>query len=245
VAGGADDDIEVLVANNAGGTVTRYTLDVDPMSVRSSSVLLRRGMDFPDGVAVSADGGWIAVSNHDAHTVMLYRRSSSLHEDSKPDCILRGVSYPHGIGFTADDRHLFVADTSGPYIHVFAQDAQTWRGVQYPAQSVRVIEEDVFRQHPRSDQGDGGTKGIDLDCDGHVLAVTSVYQPLAFFDVGAILDRSVAPCDHDRQLNYELDVVQEGARRAKARKDALARSRSLRLTKPLRSIHGAWSRIRR
>jgi hypothetical protein len=39
-----------------------------------------------------------------------------------------------------------------------SRDGQTWRGVQYPAVSVRVMEEDVFRQHPRFDQGDGGSK---------------------------------------------------------------------------------------
>jgi hypothetical protein len=106
------------------------------------------------------------------------------------------------------------------------------------------MEEDVFRQHPRFDQGDGGAKGIDLDRDGRVLAVTSVYQPLAFFDAAAILARSTGHCDHAREVTYELDVVEEHTRKVKARVHALEGSRSFRVTKPLRSLNATWSRIR-
>jgi hypothetical protein len=243
VAGGAHD-VEVLVANNSGDTITAHTVDRDPIAVTSSNVLLSRGLDYPDGLAVSADGEWIAVSNRAAHIVMLYQRSSSLDEDSEPGCILRGVSYPHGICFSPDGRHLFVAGTGRPYVHVFARDGQMWRGVQYPAVSVRVMQEDVFRQHPRFDQGDAGSKGIDLDRDGHVLAVTSAYQPLAFFEVAAILDRSTGQCDPARHVSYELDVADEQARKFKTRVEALEGSRSFRMTKPLRSLNAAWSRIR-
>lgn len=245
VTRGGDGDMEVLVANNSGDTITTHTLESDPIAVKSSNVLLRRGMHYPDGLAVSSDGVWIAVSNHAAHIVMLYQRSSSLHEDSRPDCILRGVCYPHGICFSPDGRHLFVAGTGAPYVHVFTRDAQMWRGVQYPALSVRVMEEDVFREHPRFDQGDGGTKGIDLDRDAQVLAVTSTYQPLAFFDVAAILDRSTGQRDHAPQVEYELDVVEEQVRKVNTRVGALEGSRSFRVTKPLRSLNAAWSRIRR
>jgi hypothetical protein len=244
VTGGAHGDVEVLVANNSSDTITAHTLDSDPIAVTSSTVLLRRGMNYPDGLAVSPDGEWIAVSNHAAHVVMLYPRSSSLQEDSEPGCILRGVRYPHGIRFSPDGRHLFVAGTGSPHVYVFAQDGQVWRGVQYPAVSVRIMQEEVFRQHPRFDQGDGGSKGIDLDRDGHVLAVTSAYQPLAFFEVAAILDRSNGPCDHARRVSYELDVVEEQTRKVKTRIEALRRSRSFRMTKPLRSLNAAWSRIR-
>ena len=244
VAGGAHGDVEVLVANNFGDTITAHTLDSDPIAVTSSNVLLSRGLHYPDGLAVSADGEWIAVSNHAAHIVMLYQRSSALHEDSEPGCILRGVCYPHGLRFSPDGRRLFVAGTGRPYVHVFARDGQMWRGVQYPAVSVRVMQEHVFRQHPRYDQGDAGSKGIDLDPDGDVLAVTSTYQPLAFFEVAAMLDRSTGQCDHARHVTYELDVAEEQARKVKTRVEALERSRSFRMTKPLRSLNAAWSRIR-
>jgi DNA-binding beta-propeller fold protein YncE len=244
VAGGADGDVEVLVANNSGHAITAHKLDSDPIAVRSSNVLMRRRIDYPDGLAVSADGEWVAVSNHAAHIVILYQRSSSLHEDSEPGCVLRGVSYPHGVRFSPDGRHLFVAGSGGPYVHVFTRDDQMWRGVQHPAVSVRVMKEHVFRQHPRFHLGDGGSKGIDLDRDGRVLAVTSAYQPLAFFDVAAILDRSTGQCDRARQVSYELDVVELQARKFKTRIEALERSRSFRMTKPLRSLNAAWSRIR-
>jgi hypothetical protein len=74
--------------------------------------------------------------------------------------------------------------------------------------------------------------------------VTSAYQPLAFFEVAAILDRSNGQCDHARHVSYELDVVEEQTRKVRTRVEALRRSRSFRMTKPRRSLNAAWSRIR-
>lgn len=245
IATGADGGTEVLVCNNHGNTITRHSLDDVSLAVTSSNVLLRRWLSFPDGIALAADGAWIAVSNHHAHIVTLYEPWESLHEDADPDCILRGVSYPHGVRFSADARHIFVADCGGPYVHVFGRDGQTWRGVQYPNLSVRVMDDDVFQQHPRCNLGDGGPKGIDIDRRGHVLAVTSEYQRLAFFDLSAILERSTGRCpDSARQLSYELEVL-ERTRVLEAHIAALKRSMSFRLTTPLRALKATWLKTRR
>jgi DNA-binding beta-propeller fold protein YncE len=245
VAGDPDGGIEVLICNNSGNTITRHTLHDDPLAVTTSDVLLHRWLDVPDGVAVSADDQWIAVSNHSTHTVMLYERSSSLHESSDPDGILRGASYPHGLRFSADARHLFVADAGRPYVHVYARDGEAWRGVQHPAASLRVMDDDVFQLGLRTGPEHGGPKGIDIDRHGHVLAMTSVCQPLAFFDVSAILDRNTGRCrDHALQMSYELEILEQ-ARVAEARIAALEGSKSFRMTKPLRRLKATLSRRRR
>ncbi len=147
--------------------------------------------------------------------------------------------HPHGLRFSADSRSLFVADAATPYVHVYARSGATWRGVHLqPAHSVTVIDDDLFQ----SGLGPGrcGPKGVDIDRSGRVLAVTCEYQPLAFFDVSAILDHNAGlPADHTRQLRYELSMM-EHERAVEARHQARVASivggRSYRLTKPLRSL---------
>jgi hypothetical protein len=244
IAGDADGGIEVLICNNAGETVTRHTLQDDPLAVTTSDVLLRRSLAVPDGVTVSRDNRWIAISNHDAHIVMLYKRSSSLHESSAPDGILRGTSYPHGLCFSADARHLFAADAGMPYVHVYAREGQSWKGLQYPAASLRVMDDEVF-QRGRYGPQEGGPKGLDIDRDGNVLAVTSEHQPLAFFDVSAMLEHCTGRCgDHALRVIYELEIVEQ-ARAAEAHIAALEGSRSFRWTRPLRRLKAIWLRLRR
>ena len=245
IATGVDGGTEVLVCNNHGNTITRHSLDDESRAVTRSNVLLRRWLSFPDGISLTAEGTWIAVSNHHARVVTLFERSESLHEDADPDCILRGVSYPHGVCFSADGRHVVVADCAGPFVHVFERDGHPWRGVQYPNLSVRVMDDAVFQLHPRCNLGDGGPKGIDIDRHGRVLAVSSEYQQLAFFDLAAIFERSAGRCpDRARQLSYELEVL-ERERVLEAHVAALKRSMSFRFTAPLRRAKAAWLTARR
>ena len=244
VAGGAGGRTDIIVCNNDAHTLTRHTLAADARSVTSNRLLLRRLINFPDGVGLTDDGTWIAVSNHQAHVVGLYEQPESLHDDSEPDCVLRGVLYPHGVRFGPGARHVVVADCSAPFVHVFEPDGPTWRGVRYPVGSFRVMDDAVFRLHPRHRLGDGGPKGIDIDRGRHVLAVVAEYQPLAFFDLAAILDDDARPSfDDDRRLQYELDIL-ERTRALEAHVAALKRSVSFRLTRPLRSLKAAWLRMR-
>jgi hypothetical protein len=229
VADADDGGTEVLVCNNAGHTVTRHLLRSrsDPV-VLSSEVLLRRWLEVPDGVTTSPDGHWLAVSNHGAQMVMLYERSPALHEASDPTGLLRGVSYPHGMRFSGDGLHLFVADAGAPFVHLFARQGPSWTGVQHPTVSLRVMDDDTF-QRGRYNDREGGPKGLDLDQSGRVLAVTSEFQPLAFFDVEAILTGSSDPA---RRVAFELDVLagvqQNAAELTRTRRTAdLAEDRAL------------------
>ena len=249
----ARGDIEVLVCNNDGDTITRHVVHDDGAArgVTANEVSVRQGLSFPDGVAGSA--AWIAVSNLRARRVMLYARSS-LNEKSDPDGILRGASHPHGIRFSADGDALFVADSDSPYVHVYLSDGDTWRGVQsHPVDSVWVLGEDAYeRGLGLAPLNQPGPKGIDIDRRGRVLAVTCESQPLAFFDVATILERSRRLIDdHARQMSYEL-WIQEQDRLADARGKAsleariarLTGSKSFHITKPLRALKDTWLRMR-
>ncbi len=180
-----EDVGEVLICNNYGHTVTRHLLDrAAGGAIRNSEILLHKYLNIPDGVSVSPDRRWIAVSNHTTHNVLLYENSPALNSDAKPDGILRCVQYPHGLRFSADGRHLFVADAGAPYLHIYTQDSDQWRGVHHPVATMRIMDEAVF-QRGRHNPEEGGPKGLDIDASSKILVVTSECQPLAFFDVPA------------------------------------------------------------
>lgn len=210
---------EILVCNNSGHNITRHVLDrAAGYATLAGEVLLEKRLDIPDGIAVCPDRRWIAVSNHNGHCVMLYENLPGRSPQADPDGLLRGLHAPHGLRFGADGRSLFVADAGAPYVHLYLADARHWRGIQYPAASIGVIDPEAFARG-RYNAREGGPKGIDVDGDAGVMVVTSEWQPLAFFDVAPVLVAASAdaqgpdaaaprPIDHDaRALRYELDAL--------------------------------------
>ena len=178
---------ELLVCNNFGNTITRHVLEPAANGGKADGhVVLSKWLDVPDGICVSGDGRWIAVSNHWTHGVLVYENKPSLTHDADPDGILRSLHHPHGIRFSADGRHIFVADAGAPYVHIYASDEGDWRGVRSPMASFKVMDDAAFLRG-RVNVHEGGPKGVDLDKNATVLVVTSEHQPLAFFDLPAIL----------------------------------------------------------
>ena len=152
--------------------------------VRKNSVLLERSLNIPDGIAVSHDGKWIAVSNHGTHEVMLFDASAPLGPYTEPAGVLTGVDYPHGLRFTPDDRHLLVADAGAPLIHVYERGTG-WAGTRGPVRSVTVLDDETFNRG-RANPEEGGPKGLDIDRSGKVMAATCEEQTLAFFSLAAV-----------------------------------------------------------
>lgn len=187
------DTLELLVCHNYAHVVTRHVLDrrLDYASVRDD-VLLRRSLAVPDGICISPDGRWIAVSNHDTHEVLLYRRSAGLHPGSAPDAVLRNVICPHGVRFTRDQRHVLVADAHARYVNVYACGSAGWQGVHDPCRMAPVLDWATYLQG-RSNPEEGGPKGIDIDAGMNVLACTTEFQTLAFFDLRDVLSRRARP----------------------------------------------------
>ena len=206
---------ELLICNSGGNTVTKHVLDDGASDAAAScSVLLQKWLGTPDGVSVSSDQRWIAISNHDAHNVMLYRNEPSLNETSDPDGILRSVTYPHGVRFTADGRHIVLADAGAPYVHVYANTGEGWHGLRNPVGSIRVMDQAVYEAGRRNPK-EGGPKGLDLDKSETVMVTTCEEQPLAFFDLPAILD-SAAGRPRVLELRYELHLIEESIARQAA-----------------------------
>jgi hypothetical protein len=182
-----EDRYEVLFCNNYVHYVTRHVLDMKRgVRVRRHWMLLRRWLQIPDGVAVGERGRWIAISNHNTHSVFMYENTRLLNRYSRPSGTLLSVGYPHGVLFTRDDRFVVVADAGAPFVHVYARRNGGWRGSHEPVASYRVLDEATFLRG-RYNPEEGGPKGIDIDHRGNLLAVTCEHQVLAFFDLTMML----------------------------------------------------------
>jgi len=172
---------EILVCNNYGHRVTRHVFGNGSWR-RSGELLLENGIWLPDGITVSPDKRWIAVSNHNTRSVLVYDRHRRLNRRSAPSGIIFGAQYPHGLRFTPDGQRLIVADAGNPFIHLFSSKDGTWDGERNPIVSMKVIDEEKFAKGHKA-INEGGPKGIDIDAEGKLMAVTCEEQTLAFFAI--------------------------------------------------------------
>ena len=135
-----------------------------------------------------------------------------LNEFSDPDGILRGVYYPHGLRFTSDGRFILVADAGAPYVNIYQKDHLDWHGVRYPLLSFRVLNNHDFVRGRHTPE-EGGPKGIDIDDATNVIVTTSETQPLAFFDLDAILENA---CEENSISNSNYSLLKGWRRKQKA-----------------------------
>lgn len=242
-----DGVYETVVCNNYAHKVTRHLLDLGTRApTKNSEVLFKRWLDMPDGICVTKDQQWIAISNQNLHTVLLYENKPSLSELSHPDGVLRGTHYPHGVRFTSDGRFLFVTSVVSPSVNLYQRDGLGWRGVRHPFSSFRALNDQDFLRGQEKPEG-GGPKGIDINDAMNVLVMTCETQPLAFFDLEKILETA---CNERSDTNCSLsnsrlveqkasDVVyelgqQEQIKYLQEKLRALQNSKSWRITAPLR-----------
>lgn len=233
---------EVLVCNNWSDTITRHDI-ASGGRLGAGEVALGRWLDLPDGLALSPDGRWLAVSNHTTHCVVVFERAA-LHRDATPVAVLRGVRYPHGVRFDAEGRRLVVADAGAPHVHVFAANT-VWRGAAYPAATVRVMDDETFARGSRNPQ-EGGPKGIELDTRTNVLLATSELTPLVCFDLAAVLERMEEHRpERDALLGAELEALataaaaKAAAARDRAELRAIMATKAWRLTALPRRLYGS------
>lgn len=175
----------IYAASNKSNTVTRHRL-LDGPSCDEGTLMAQEGIDIPDGVAISHDGAWLAMSDHGNHRVLIYRPG-----DTSPCGELTDPSlhHPHGIGMSQDGKLLFVADAGGRGLHVFHSPDGAWDVVQTAvAVTVDGVREDVFNrvqsETPEIFRNlEGGTKGVDVSKDDRVVVTTCRGQTLRFFEV--------------------------------------------------------------
>lgn len=200
-----DDTVELLVCNNYVNSVTRHVLDRRrEFAATSEDLLLQRLLDVPDGISFSPDCRWIAVSNHNTHSVLLYDRSRCLGPDREPDGVLRNILCPHGVRFTFDQEFILVADAAARYVNVYKKGGGTWSGTRDPVRLFEVMSPEVFARGRLNPQ-EGGPKGIDISKGTNVLVTTCEWQTLAFFDVEEVVRPAEVPENRlKRYLRWRL-----------------------------------------
>jgi DNA-binding beta-propeller fold protein YncE len=178
---------EVLVCNNYIHYVTRHILNANQqLEIDRDEVLLHKHLEVPDGIAMSSDQQWIAVSNHKKNNILVFENTDQLGRHSDPSAVLRYANYPHGVRFTADNKFIVTADAGAPFVHVYAIGSGGWLGVHQPITSIRVMDDETFALGHYNPQ-EGGPKGVDIDNEMKVLVVTSAHQLLAFSDLAEVL----------------------------------------------------------
>ena len=168
-------------------TVTKHRLDLNAACSTKNEILLGKWLDIPDSICVSKNRRWIAVSNHNSHSIFLYENNPTVDAARRPDGILRSY-YPHGVRFTADGQFIFGASAGSPFVNIYEMGAGACRGVRNPILSFRVLNADDFTRGQDGRRADGGAKGIDIDNATNVLVTTCEIRPLAFFDLAPVLE---------------------------------------------------------
>jgi WD40 repeat protein len=183
------DLFDVVICNNYAHNVSRHLLDGrNSFALKGSCRLLAKGLDIPDSISHSHSGEWLAVSNHNKNAVFIFKNDNSLNEESEPIGTLQGMSYPHGLRFSQDDKYIFVADAGAPLVHVYKMDHRHWSGEHFPVYDLRIMDDETFgRGHVNPEEG--GPKGIDLSSDDQILVVSCEVEPIVFFDVREIFEQ--------------------------------------------------------
>jgi hypothetical protein len=124
----------------------------------------------------------------------MFENSPELGPKREPTGALLDVDCPHSLRFSDDGCRLLVASAGAPFVHVYAGDENGagWYGERLPIATFQVMADETFLSG-RSSPEEGGPKGLDLSTELNLLAVTCEAQPLAFFDLAAILAPSTVP----------------------------------------------------
>lgn len=181
----AAGELSVLACNNYIDRVSQHFLAPSAgYRETRSRIAFARGLHIPDGVAVSPDGQWIAISCHESHVVAVYSvaRTGRL---AAPVAEFPGAHFPHGLRFTPDGESLMVADAGSPYVHVYAR-GRGWEGSRRPVRSVRVLDEETYRRG-RTMPSEGGPKGIDFDPRARMVAVCCEEAGIKFLPFAAFV----------------------------------------------------------
>lgn len=181
------DRFRVLICCNYIHRVSSHVLDINKTaSVAENRYLLSKNLRVPDGIAISNNHQWIAISNHLTGEILVYDASQKLTTRSVADGVLQGTVCPHGLRFTKCGQYVISADAGSPYLHVHGRKQGSWKGIHQPLKSIPALDQSTFDKG-HSNSGEGGLKGIDLDPTDRVLASTCEQRVLAFHDLQAVL----------------------------------------------------------
>src|SRR5262249_32752583 len=139
---------------------------------------------------------------------------------------------------------ILVADADSPYVHIYEKDDTGWRGVRNPLSSFRVLNNEDYLRGRDGLPGEGGPKGIDIHDATNIFVTTCREQPLAFFDLSALLESAGTRNTLNQkalEIKYELYLQDD----ANAKLQKFENSKSWRITAPLRWIFSTLRKMTR
>lgn len=179
----AENCYRILVCNNYRNTVTSHIVETrGTASIKNEGVLMKERLLIPDGISISPDRKWIAVSNHVYGEALIFANTPGLNGKTPPSAALKGAVCPHGIRFSPDGSRLYVADASSQYLYVYECENGNWQEDRSPARAVRMMDDETFHRGRYSTR-EGGIKGIDTDNSGSLLISTHKLEVLGFYDL--------------------------------------------------------------
>ena len=186
----------VFVCNTRIHSIVAFDLLIEgnTFQLKNLGEVYNRGLRIPDGICISPDKRWAAVSNHDTHHVLIYAvprfhrwlpvaLQTLYYRLRKPVTFLSGVFYPHGIRFSHDGRRLFVADAGTPYLTMYENPKSVWkRHMRLPTQLIRTLSDELFDKEITSPE-EGGLKGVEVSRDDQYLLTTAQHQSLMIYRI--------------------------------------------------------------
>ncbi len=180
-----EDCYRLFVCNNYLHTIVSFEINISgKIQIKNKGVLLKRDLAVPDGIDISQDRKWIAVSNHNTGTVLIYRLSLFLNRFTAPSGTLKNIAFPHGLRFSADGKTIFVADAGSQYLHIYESD--NWVGSHKPVRSLKLVKDASFSKG-RVNVQEGGIKGIEVTKDKELLVTTAKYEVLNFYSITELM----------------------------------------------------------
>ncbi len=185
----------LYVCCNNKSTVTAHPLSVRRNAVKTGAgaLVVQAGLEIPDGLALSRDGRWLAVGDHNYRRITIYRLA-----DRSLCCDLSDVdlSHPHGICFDPTGTALYVADAGERGVHVFVSPDGWVTSMTCSSFKMPAVDEDAFRKTKESVPEvhrplEGGIKGIDVDASGRIIATTCQNQMLRFFESSLVVNEQL------------------------------------------------------
>jgi len=179
--------IQILSLSNYQNYITSHTIShFGPFRRTHNQIILSEGIDIPDGIAVSDDRKFIAVSNHVTHEVFIYAYQGPKATLDPPCAVLKNVVYPHGLRFCDGHSKLIVTSAGSPHVHLYDCVNAPWAGNFKPVNTFKVLDDETFKAGADNTQ-EGGPKGLEITRDEKLLLVTNELMPLRAFDLQAML----------------------------------------------------------
>lgn len=136
---------------------------------------------YPDGLAFTQCGRWLAIANHGNGSVSIFQRRSRLLAGAKlrygpePIAIIddKSLRYPHSVAFTPRTNHLIVTNAGGNFFSVY-EPRRSHFGLRWshvPSAQTIVADEKTFRAVNSGSKMEGGPKGLAVH--GNNIAVCS------------------------------------------------------------------------